>query len=611
MTKSWIRLSIITACASLIVGCTTEQTGPAEDSDVGPTYNGPAEATYCSTVNTFGSPITVTGDAEFLRRNIWGNTVSGGLGGATTGSTHPATAHPIRYAEIRVTDAAGNVVQCGETLVDGSFSVTLPQGNTNYTFSINSRSFNNKLRASVLNRVEQNRFYSLSTTVNASANVNVGTLTAPANGTILGAAFNILDQLLDANEFLRDKVGTCGYTGCPDFTVAPKAFVYWEKGFNPNSYFGGTSGLSFYLPGYSRLFILGGRNGDVDNSDTDHFDQSVILHEYGHFLEDVEFVSDSPGGPHSGNAVIDPRLAWSEGWGNFFQAAVQSFIVGGGYTPRYIDTFGNDDGSTDMLYFADLENQVTGNDIPTEFTLTGEGNFREFSVTRLLWDAIDSNNEGGGETISNQFANIWAVLKKTSRGFKDSTFAFRNIGLFHLGQVWTDTNDGGQTWTSLRTIENQRADTSDYGQYVVTAGCAAGNVYPYQILPVTDTSSQLQYSNLFRNNKFYHLKIASAGTYTIQLISQDANGAGIEADLDLYLYNESARFANSNDMVRYSINDPDGNPATTETESISVSVPAGNYLINVNAYTGSSTGTLANFNLRINGSNLCPGNIIP
>ena len=42
-----------------------------------------------------------------------------------------------------------------------------------------------------------------------------------------------------------------------------------EMGFNPNYYFGATGGLSFYLPGYSRLFILGGINGDVNSSDTD------------------------------------------------------------------------------------------------------------------------------------------------------------------------------------------------------------------------------------------------------------------------------------------------------------------------------------------------------
>src|SRR6185295_15313242 len=104
---------------------------------------------------------------------------------------------------------------------------------------------------------------------------------------------------------------------------------------------------------------------DTDNSDTDHFDNSVIIHEYGHFLEDNMFNSDSPGGSHNGDKVIDPRLAWSEGWGNFIQGAVRNVA-------RYTDSLGNDDGTTRLIYDADMENAQIGNDTPNA---NGEGNF--------------------------------------------------------------------------------------------------------------------------------------------------------------------------------------------------------------------------------------------
>jgi hypothetical protein len=146
----------------------------------------------------------------------------------------------------------------------------------------------------------------------------LGTLTALATTEdgLLGGAFNILDQLHNANDFIRSKAGSCGsnFVGCPNFTVAPKVAVYWEPGFNPGSYFEGSSALSFYIPGFSRLFILGGVNGDINYSDTDHFDNSVIIHEFGHFLEDSMFVSDSPGGEHNGNRVIDFCFVWFEGF---------------------------------------------------------------------------------------------------------------------------------------------------------------------------------------------------------------------------------------------------------------------------------------------------------
>ena len=53
------------------------------------------------------------------------------------------------------------------------------------------------------------------------------------------------------------------------------------------------------------------------------FDNDVIIHEYAHFLESTLARTDSFGGPHNGTQPIDPRLAWSEGFANFFQAAVQ------------------------------------------------------------------------------------------------------------------------------------------------------------------------------------------------------------------------------------------------------------------------------------------------
>lgn len=139
-----------------LMGCMTQKSSTLASSDrVSPTYQGPAETTYCATTSTFSDPITVTGTAQFIRREVWGNTSVGGLGSASTSGLHPASANPIRQAEVRVTDAAGNVVQCSTTSDAGAVSLTLPRGTATYTVSINSRGNNSMLYASVLNQPEK------------------------------------------------------------------------------------------------------------------------------------------------------------------------------------------------------------------------------------------------------------------------------------------------------------------------------------------------------------------------------------------------------------------------------------------------------------------------
>ena len=596
----------ILLCLPLIfsVGCSKsykDKTGTT--GRISPTYQGPKEPDYCGgSPTSYGDYVTITGSATYQAREPYGTKSSGGLG-------DPSTARPIRHAEVRITNSSGDVVQCTETNASGAFSYTLPKGDGVFTMSVNSRSNNTYLKATVFNAPEQNVIYGIKQNVVATADQNLGTLNAAANGDVLGGAFNILDQLLNANDFLRSKVGNCSssFSSCPNFSVAPKVSVYWEAGFNPGSYFAGTGPLSFYLPGYSRLFILGGVNGDVNSSDTDHFDNSVVLHEFGHFLEDAVFSSDSPGGEHNGNKVIDPRLAWSEGWGNFLQGAVQN-------SNYYIDTMGNNDGSTSYIFRIDIEDLVTSgvnksNDVAD---FADEGNFREFSVTRLLYDVTDAVDGGDdGDDVGDGFVEIWAGLI-SSLGFTKPTFAFRSVGLLH---DVVDNRIGGspQDWSTLRTTEKHGNDSShyrkEYARYVTTTagGCGLGST-PYSVTPYNDSydNGSFATSHLLKNNDFYHYK-HGGGAMTVALNYQTPSGT--EADLDLYVYNSSARYGISDDMKGYSREEP-SNPSGggTETESVAIAnLPAGDYLIAVMVYTGGpAVGAATNYELTVGGTNLCP-----
>lgn len=79
------------------------------------------------------------------------------------------------------------------------------------------------------------------------------------------------------------------------------------------------------MPG---VFILG--KADVD---TDEFDQGVIGHEFGHYLQAQLSYSDSPGGAHVHGDFKDASLAYSEGYGT----AIGGLLSG---SPYYIDSSG-------------------------------------------------------------------------------------------------------------------------------------------------------------------------------------------------------------------------------------------------------------------------------
>src|SRR5690606_4113615 len=75
---------------------------------------------------------------------------------------------------------------------------------------------------------------------------------------------------------------------------------------------GGSIPAGIYVLG-SMQIASGGAVGD-----TDEFDQHVIAHEFGHYVEDWFARSDSIGGSHGYPDKLDLRVSFGEGWGNAF-----------------------------------------------------------------------------------------------------------------------------------------------------------------------------------------------------------------------------------------------------------------------------------------------------
>lgn len=589
------------------------------------------EVAYCSTVQTISNGVTLSGTAsyQYLKPVVQGNTK-----GLTLNGSDPFE-KPIRRAEVRVLDAQGTVVQCGETDDNGAFSVQVEKATASkqYSVEVNSRSFNDYVKASILDKGTSKQFYSIYasvTVVPSDTTIAIPTLRAPARVSdastfkkLEGGAFHILDMILSANEFLRSSANaSCAI--CGSFSVAPKVTVYWMKGFNPSSYFNETSPLSFFdvsgsIEATPSLFILGGTNGDVDRADTDHFDDSVILHEYGHFLENHYWKTFSPGGFHNGNLIIDPRLAFSEGFANFLASAVLG-------SSKYIDTIGNPYGSADIGVYLDLETepQVPGfvdsingiRDAIGSHSPNGEGIYREVSVSRALYDYIDDtpsemtfDSSGvanhANETAKIPFAYLWLALTDINYGLNSSSTHFTSMG--HFNKALSAAITAGDSslvsgFDSARLGEFQTKDLSHYATPIISGGQAC----PFTMTPVTDQSFNNEwYPDLFRSKSFFHY-YHPGGQFDLKLEYSSAPGV---LDLDLYVYKENHNLSEKNDLIAAS-DHPRATEPVTGTESVSVTLSAGHYLVMVSTDTGALPGSssTATFKLLLGSTgatNLC------
>ena len=501
--------------------------------------------------------------------------------------------NPIRFAEVRVSDSQGRLVQCAETQADGSFNFSLPRDGRTYTVAVASRASNAHNTAFVMNDPNSNSFYQITSAVQTSDVQASVRLIAPATATLEGGAFNILDQILNAQEYLRSKTGTCINfdPACQPFSSAPLIHVFWTPGLSPGVYYGMSGGISYYLNGKKELYLLGGLNGDTVFSDQDQFDNSVIIHEYGHFIEDQFGAPDSPGGSHDGDAIIDPRLAWGEGWADFFQAAVTGY-------PFYRDTVGTVDcdasnpaSCTYVSFSEPLSSQK--HDVPVT---TGEGNYREFSIARELYSASLLNS-------SDPIGEVWATMHG-AQSMHDVNDPFKSMGRFHsLQQTLTHPRD----WTALRGSEKQWGNLTHYGQPVSTVASAAACASS----PVTMTAVHSQYddgsfsmSDQFNNNHFYRFD-HGGGAFTLTLTYDKSSS--VPPDLDLYIYRSGYVYGSATDIVAQSNNQNDRSPANAGQgiEQIHGNLPAGTYMINVMAFTGDVAAT-TQYQLSLNDQLLCP-----
>jgi len=281
----------------------------------------------------------------------------------------------------------------------------------------------------------------------------------------------------------------------------------------------GEVGTSFYDG--SVIYILGDQNND-----TDEYDRHVILHEWGHYLEEGFARSDSLGGDHIFDDKLDLRVAMSEGFANAFSAMMLD-------DPDYRDTMGAQQSQGDSNDVSNKNNSV-------------RGWYSEASVQSVLYNFYTSNNG----KIARDFTDIFNIIN--SEGYFGSA-AMTSIYVF--ADELRNLIPGQATNFDNLLLEQNIKPTNAFGEGENNSGGFAGSLPIYKALPVNNSPVNVCSTNRFgvynklAVSQFMLLDIVSPGTYQLS-VEEGSNDSG-NSDPDIYLY----RYGNLLDYAEGSLVD--------------------------------------------------------
>lgn len=308
--------------------------------------------------------------------------------------------------------------------------------------------------------------------------------------------------------------------------IFPPLFINWS----PNNTVAGPVGTSFWDG--QEIYLL----GDADN-DTEEFDHSVIVHEFGHYIESMFSRSDSIGGPHSLGDLLDPRVAFGEGFGNAFQAMARGDSV-------YFDTGGP--GQAFGFSF-DVEDNCETQD---------RGWFNECSVQSLLYDLFDeaNNAESSGDDISLGFGPIYDVLSASQPNVQSLT-TIHPFGTFLRGLIAGSESglDGLLAYHGIVSgvsldiwADNELNEPPPDRNVNLDASVDIIPIYKTGLVAdssaielCVDVDSSEGYYNKLGNRQFIRFTVPSSGSYQITATSSSSPGISTP-DPDMVLYDKGA-----------------------------------------------------------------------
>lgn len=507
-----------------------------------------------------GPPINVSGTILYERL-----TLTPGVG-----LTLPLITKAARFVDVEVRIAGGGTCY-GQTSTDasGAFNITvMPPAGSTLEVAVFSRTLADGQRDVVVHNSlpppgathtptdafthVSGTFAAVGTpTIDFTVPYNPGTNDRPSIG------FAVIDILLTC----RDKVAAT-----PGVPIIPRCDAYTSLGNNFSLF-----GTSYYDGGRQLLAILGGANGNLDNSDTDYFDDAVIAHEFHHFVENRLSIALTRGGAHSLSELIFPSFAWSEG----HASALGNLCIG---TPDYVDSTGTSGG-----LFTQFDVDAIGGGHPV-----GIGS--EASVIEIVYDLGDG---GAGNPADTDFDNVALPitdLYQAMFGFSSATDV-PYIGLFldDLVALSAGLSTGDVTTLLAGTAGDPHSQAISYP-------LTGSDIWPIPIsVPSALGGSADSTAGVNKNQCnglasviWYRLSLPAPQTVTISLTMTPTSGSG---NLDMFLSTTNTP------LVPFAQSTNGGSTAETIGP---LAMAAGEYLIRIDATACTGAGVAANFTLSAN-----------
>ena len=441
---------------------------------------------------------------------------------------------PVRFAKAAVLDADSKQVLMDNLRTDAagrvSFAVAVDQAFIVrvYAESSGDGTASWGLRIVDNNGADQEGTYPIyvleSGAINANAVTEPMTLQAESGWgltkytqTRSAAPFAILDSMISATLY--------ALSGRSTLVFAP-VDVYWSVANTSDSV-----GTSYYSGSY--IMILG--DAEVD---TDEYDESVIVHEWGHYFQSILSRDDSVGGNHGSGDLLDMRVAFSEGWANAYSGLATA-------RDAYIDTSGSQ--------------QAGGFGITLEAELSeGQGAvkgwYSEDSAQYLVYDLFDDgalDDDNVALPVSAMMASLIDFMPRQAAA--TSIFSFsagvidaqpnQSSGIMGL----LDREDIGRGRTQVDPIGT--GETNSAAQYAAIDNIAAVTLPVFTVVneglisaemcqDVSPASAAREFGidNKLGTYRFAQFEISQAGNYTVRLTTTE-KPLGTASDPDFGIYN--------------------------------------------------------------------------
>lgn len=258
------------------------------------------------------------------------------------------------------------------------------------------------------------------------------------------------------------------------------------------------------------------------SEDTDEFDQHVVAHEFGHYIEANFSRSDNIGGSHGPGDRLDKRVAFGEGFGYAFASMALN-------DPFSRDSFVQNGTQVAGGFDVDV-NPVT---VPVNPSDDVGCWCSESSVWAILWDIYDANNEGV-DSLALGFAPIWEVLTGPQR----FTLAFTSIFSF-IYELKQDRPGDAAAIDALVSAQNINsaginpfATNETYEPFPDVLPLYT-NVVPGTSQVVATSGSSTEPKRLFNkvgNRRYFRFNPATSGIVTATLATSNPDAANQDPD---------------------------------------------------------------------------------